>query len=95
MLMAAGTLFLFLVFKGVKRLIRHNYRDHREMNYRHEGKMSRMKMKSERKTECGIHEARCCEMEHGHSDSSHTYFETSTDTIDGKIIRKETEIIKK
>ena len=95
-LMAAAGLFLFLVFKGVKRLIRHDYRDHREMQYRHDGKKKRMKMRTSGNASGCSHDASCCmEMKHGSGDSTGTYFESSTDTIDGKIIRKEIEIINK
>lgn len=88
---AASVLFLFLIFKGVKRLMRHDHRDHRAMQMHHEGKRAHGKMKGDGKDECGSHEA-CCSKMHHNGDS--TYYESATDTIGGKIIRKEIKITK-
>ncbi len=100
-LAAAAALLTFLIFKGVKRLVRHDHRDHREMQMRKEGKKSRMRDKH-----CnGMHE--CNEAKEGHcchpgegesgtwSDSTVFQKEVTVDTTDGKITRKEIRIIKK
>ena len=96
-LAAAFSLFLFLVFKGVKRLLRHDHRDYREMKVHKSGKSEHRKMKMNNGMhECCNHAACCCNDSgfREFSDSSRVQMESSVDTIDGKIIRKEIKIIK-
>lgn len=105
-LAAACSLLLLLTFKGVKRLIRHDRRDDREMKFHGNGNNMRMGKEEMNCMHSHGDKMKCCCMDDGDdccmekehdrmSDDMHSKTEISTDTTDGKVIKKEIRIIKK